>query len=345
MSAYTDLDSLLYGTHSFQLLLVLLFSRAQFSKITFTRKIQELTTRSPSTPTQLASLLLDFNGLQILKNITDIKAPFQCNELPLQQVADGIQRGIQLFRLSPRIQAEYLSAMQIVMVRFNGNLRVRPWTILNRVTPLLFSDTVPDADQTAFLAAYAGPTTAAPRPPSDPPSDVPRETALAAAARTTPRDDRQHRHDARRLGTTQEFSPYTDRDRPTAPPHPSSRFRDDESGGTAGSHNVHILEEQVRQLQSQLARLKNQAAGGPSKQNTAYKTTPSEPLLDESQPHEYGLHARTRLSSGSSTVWLGDDFRASSSAGPPPLTFRKDDSHDDSEDYDAQGRGIDYHSH
>ena len=105
MSAYTDLDSLLCGTHSFQLLLVLLFSRAQFSKITFTRKIQELTTRSPSTPTQLASLLLDFNGLQILKNITDIKAPFQCNELPLQQVADGIQRGIQLLSSSPRIQA------------------------------------------------------------------------------------------------------------------------------------------------------------------------------------------------------------------------------------------------
>ena len=107
LSAYTDLDPLLYGTHSFQLLLVLLFNRAQFSKpeIAFTRKIQKLTTRSPSTPTQLASLMLDFNGLQILKNITDTQAPFQCNELLLQQVADGIQRGIQLFSLSPRIQA------------------------------------------------------------------------------------------------------------------------------------------------------------------------------------------------------------------------------------------------
>ena len=105
MSAYTDLDPLLYGAHSFQLLLVLLFNRAQFSKIAFTRKIQELTTRSPSTPTQLASLLLDFNGLQILKNITDINAPFQCNEPLLQQVAYGIQRGIQLLSSSPRIQA------------------------------------------------------------------------------------------------------------------------------------------------------------------------------------------------------------------------------------------------
>ena len=45
--------------------------------------------------------------------------------------------------------------MQIVIERFNGNLSVGPWTILNRVTPLLFSDPVPDADQTAFLAAYA----------------------------------------------------------------------------------------------------------------------------------------------------------------------------------------------
>ena len=45
--------------------------------------------------------------------------------------------------------------MQIVIERFNGNLSVGPRTILNRVTPLLFSDPVPDADQTAFLAAYA----------------------------------------------------------------------------------------------------------------------------------------------------------------------------------------------
>ena len=101
----------------------------------------------------------------------------------------------------------------------------------------------------------------------------------------------------------------------------------------------------MRQLQSQLARLKNQAAGGPPKPHTAYKATPSEPLLDESEPREYGLHARTRLSSGSTTVWLDDDFRASSSAGPPPLTFRKDDSNEDSEVYDAQGRGIDYFRH
>ena len=104
----------------------------------------------------------------------------------------------------------------------------------------------------------------------------------------------------------------------------------------------------MRQLQSQLARLKNQAAGGPSKPNTAYKATPSEPLIDESEPREYGLHVRTRLSAlscGSSTVWLDDDFRASSLAGPPPLTFRKDDSDDDSEDYDAQGSGLDYHRH
>ena len=107
--------------------------------------------------------------------------------------------------------------MQIVMGRFNSNLRVRPWTILTRATQLLFSDTVPDADQTAFLAAYAVPTTAAPRPPSDPPSesDVPRDSALAAAARTTPRDDRQHCRDARRSVTTQEFSAFPDRDRPT----------------------------------------------------------------------------------------------------------------------------------
>ena len=35
------------------------------------------------------------------------------------------------------------------------------------------------------MAAYAVPTTPGLRPPSDPPSDLPRETALAAAARTT----------------------------------------------------------------------------------------------------------------------------------------------------------------
>ena len=56
------------------------------------------------------------------------------------------------------------------------------------------------------------------------------------------------------------------------------------------------VEEQVSQLQSQLARLKNQA--GPPKPTTAYKATPSEPFLDESEPREYGLHARTRLSIG-----------------------------------------------
>ena len=81
------------------------------------------------------------------------------NELLLQQVADGIQRGIQLFSLSPRIQAEYLTAMQIVMDHFNGNLRVRAWTILNRATPILFSDPVPDADQPLFwlLTQYLPP--------------------------------------------------------------------------------------------------------------------------------------------------------------------------------------------
>ena len=105
-----------------------------------------------------------------------------------------------------------------------------------------------------------------------------------------------HRRDALRSVTTPEFSTYPDRDRPTAPPRPSSRFRDDESVGTACSQNVHILEEQVRQLQSQLASLKIQA--GPPKPNTAYKATPSEPFLDESEPREYGLHARTRLSIG-----------------------------------------------
>ena len=80
--------------------------------------------------------------------------------------------------------------------------------------------------------------------------------------------------------------------------------------------NVHILEEQVRQLQSQLARLKNQAASGPPKPNTAYKATPSEPFINESEPREYGLHARTSLSNGSSIVWLDDDSRASTSAEP-----------------------------
>ena len=148
-------------------------------------------------------------------------------------------------------------AMQIVIERFNGNLSVGPWTILNLVTPLLFSDPVPDADQTAFLAAYA--VHCQYLPPRAHVLRVPlillptfpgRQLSLQLPA--------LHRRDALRSVTTPEFSTYPDRDRPTAPPRPSSRFRDDESVGTACSQNVHILEEQVRQLQSQLACLKIQ---------------------------------------------------------------------------------------
>ena len=298
--------------------------------------------------------MLDFNGLQVLQNIANNQEPFQCNELLLSEVTDGIQHGIQPFSTSSRIQVEYLPAMQFVMDRFHRHLRVRPspWTLLNRVTPIMFSEgPVPDADQTAFLAAYALPPTAGPRPPSDPPSDVPRETALAAAARTTPRDDSQQCPTPPRrpaLGyCAGVFYLSGPRSSHSLPPlhlvHPAASATTNPAARPAPRTFTSLKNKCVNTSPSLLvSRIKLPVA---RPRRTLPKATPSEPFTNESKPREYVLHARTRPSSGSSTVWLDDDFRDSNSAGPPPLTFRKDDSDDDSDDYDAQGRGIAYHRH
>ena len=131
-----------------------------------------------------------------------------------------------------------------------------------------------------------------------------------------------------------DFVPATDRERKAPTQRPPSRVCDDEFGGNAGTHNIQALKEQAREIQLQIDRLKHQAS-----RHTAYKATPSD-LADESR--EYALHARTRPSSGSSTVWIDDDFHTTSS-GPPPLAFHKADSEDDSSDYDAQGRSVESH--
>ena len=52
------------------------------------------------------------------------------------------------------------------MSRLRQNLRVRPWALLTRLTPLLYTSPAPDADQSVFLAYAATTTTSCePRPP------------------------------------------------------------------------------------------------------------------------------------------------------------------------------------
>ena len=70
MSAYTDMDPFLYGAHTLQCLLIFLFNRAQFAKLNITKQIKELSTRSPSTPEALMSLIMEFNGLHGLGSRT-----------------------------------------------------------------------------------------------------------------------------------------------------------------------------------------------------------------------------------------------------------------------------------
>ena len=129
MSAYTDMDTVLYGAHSFQLLLILLPNKAQYSKLAFTRKIQKLTTCTPSSQAELVSLVRDFNGLHTLKNITENEEPFKCNEPLLLQVLDGIQRGLHTHNISLQVQNDYHLALQHIchiMARFRKDLCVRP---------------------------------------------------------------------------------------------------------------------------------------------------------------------------------------------------------------------------
>ena len=50
------------------------------------------------------------------------------------------------FQVPPQVRSDYHLALQHIMARFRQDLRVRPWAILTRVTPLLYSAPVPDAD-------------------------------------------------------------------------------------------------------------------------------------------------------------------------------------------------------
>lgn len=203
MSAYTDLDPRLYAAHAFQMLLVSLFNRAQYSKLDFSKAIRDLPSRAPSNAAQLRQLMTDFHGLSILQNVIDGVPPFQTgNTSLLHDTLDGLQRGANITQLPRRIQQDYYQGLQGLMSRFAQDLSVRPTAVLTRLAAILKNPPATSSDST---------------PPS--------LTAYLAAETTKPATQRSSRTPSTERSTEAAFLAHTPEKRTTFAPRPSSDKR------------------------------------------------------------------------------------------------------------------------
>lgn len=127
--------------------------------------------------------------------------------------------------------------------------------MLTLVTPILSAASVLDTDESAFLDYAALPLTS---------GNSGSSTALHARRNLARQLSLLRPNPAMNVNsaaTTPDFAPSPDCSRTGFLPRQLNSAREDESRGTASTHNIQALEEHLCQLQSQLDRFKNQ--GGP----------------------------------------------------------------------------------
>ena len=117
---------------------------------------------------------------------------------------------------------------------------------------------------------------------------------------TTDREERYPRRDTRRPETSLAPSRSSDRDRPTQPRPPSRQASGEYSGSAKTVKVIATLEEQMRYIQSEIAKLKNDQRASdrsterPKLRDTAYTAVPAEDSYDLPAEPQFALHARAR---------------------------------------------------
>ena len=274
LSAFTALCPEFSAAHAYKLLLILLYNRTHYARVSITKAIQLLPTSPCSTCEELATLHSSVVAYSVLHNVLNGKFAFAPVAEILHHVTDGIQRTTS--NIPTHLQPDFRKAAQVLHSRFSRALGVHPTALLLRLAPTLQPPLEPLTSATpgpaAFVTLMAGTDPDAATASSVFTSSAP--SAFMARRGSAPLSDRE-----RYERPTHPRSGTRDRPRPSHDRPPSSLRRDDtrdferrppssiRRDDTADSERLERLETQLAELRADRGRRShsvNYAAERPS---------------------------------------------------------------------------------
>ena len=219
LSAFTELSPKYSAAHAYKLLLILLYNRTHYARVSITKAIQMLPSNPCTTGAELAALNSSVVAYSVLHNVLNGKFAFNPVAEILHHVTDGIHRATST--LPTHLQTDFRQAAQVLNSRFSRALEVHPTALLLRMTPTLQPPLEPSTSASQgpanFVTLMAGTT---PDNSSVFTSSAP--SAFMARRGSAPISDRE-----RYERPTHPRSGTRDRPRPSHDRPPSSLRRDD----------------------------------------------------------------------------------------------------------------------